>query len=175
MLLNVTIFIWYGAICPWESFATTEVVPLYRLIPLGLLILLLRRAPSILGLHKKIPQIEDIRQAIFMGFFGPIGCSAIFYLYVTVKFIRTLSPDGGATPRRDVENLEEAVNLIVWFLVVSSIVSCSMFSNYTQQLTVTKVVHGLSIPVGKLGFHLPRTISRSITIERTPIQPTDGK
>lgn len=156
MLLNVTIFIWYGAICPWESFATTEVVPLYRLIPLGLLILLLRRAPSILGLHKKIPQIEDIRQAIFMGFFGPIGCSAIFYLYVTVKFIRTLSPDGGATPRRDVENLEEAVNLIVWFLVVSSI-----------------VVHGLSIPVGKLGFHLPRTISRSITIERTPIQPTD--
>lgn len=129
MLLNVTIFIWYGAICPWDSFATTKVVPLYRLVPLGLLVLLLRRAPSILGLHKKIPQIEDIRQAIFMGFFGPIGCSAIFYLYITIKFIKTLSPDGGSTPRHDVENLEEAVNLIVWFLVVTSIVSGSIFLN----------------------------------------------
>lgn len=126
MLLNVTIFMWYGAICPWDSFAVSKIVPLYRLIPLGLLVLLLRRAPFIIGIHKKIPQIEDIRQAIFMGFFGPIGCSAIFYLYVTLRFIKTLSPDGGATPRSDVKNLEEAVNLIVWFLVVTSVVSCSI-------------------------------------------------
>ncbi|KAI0112071.1 Sodium/hydrogen exchanger family-domain-containing protein [Nemania sp. FL0031] len=156
MLLNVAIFIWYGAVCPWTSFVSNDVIPISRLIPLGLLVLLLRRPPFILGIHKKIPQIEDIRQATFMGFFGPIGCSAIFYLYITIKFIGTLNPDGGDVPRDDVKNLEEAVNVIVWFMVVASV-----------------VVHGLSIPVGKLGFRLPRTISRSMSVERPSFQTSN--
>ncbi|KAI3327589.1 Sodium/hydrogen exchanger family-domain-containing protein [Xylariaceae sp. AK1471] len=146
MLLNVVIFMWYGAVCPWQGFVANNVIPIYRLIPLGLLILLFRRPPFVLGLYKKIPQIDGIRQATFMGFFGPIGCSAIFYLYVTVEFIKTLNPDGGDAPREDVANLEETVNIVVWFMVVVSV-----------------VVHGLSIPLGKLGFYLPRTISRSLS------------
>ncbi|KAI1132233.1 Sodium/hydrogen exchanger family-domain-containing protein [Nemania abortiva] len=156
MILNVAIFIWYGAVCPWGSFVSNNVLPISRLIPLALLVLLLRRPPFILGLHKKIPQIEDIRQATFMGFFGPIGCSAIFYLYITIKFIESLNPDGGDAPREDVKNLEEAVNVIVWFMVVASV-----------------VVHGLSIPLGKLGFRLPRTISRSISVDRTSFQTSN--
>jgi hypothetical protein len=36
------VFIWYGAICPWASFAHNSVVPIYRLVFLGFLILLLR-------------------------------------------------------------------------------------------------------------------------------------
>ncbi|KAI1179681.1 Sodium/hydrogen exchanger family-domain-containing protein [Nemania sp. FL0916] len=152
MILNVAVFIWYGAVCPWGSFMSSSVVPIQRLIPLGLLILLLRRPPFILGLHRQIPQIEDIRQAIFMGFFGPIGCSAIFYLFVTIRFVRTLNPNGGTAPRDDVKNLEEAVSVIVWFMVVASV-----------------VIHGISIPLGKLGFQLPRTIS-NISIERPSFQ-----
>ncbi|KAI0454417.1 Sodium/hydrogen exchanger family-domain-containing protein [Xylaria acuta] len=150
MLLNVVIFMWYGAVCPWNSFVDNNVISISRLIPLGLLILLLRRPPLILGLYKKIPQVDGISQATFMGFFGPIGCSAVFYLYITVNFVRTLNPGGGAVPREDVANLEEAVNVIVWFMVITSV-----------------VVHGLSIPLGKLGFLLPRTISRSLSISRS--------
>ncbi|KAI0548394.1 Sodium/hydrogen exchanger family-domain-containing protein [Xylaria curta] len=157
MLLNVSIFMWYGAVCPWHSFVANSVIPIYRLIPLGILILLLRRPPFVLGFHKKIHQIEGIRHAIFMGFFGPIGCSAIFYLYVTNEFIDTLNPDGGDEPRSDVVNIKEAVSVIVWFMVVVSV-----------------VVHGLSIPLGKLGFYLPRTFSRTATTpdgtERLPFQ-----
>ncbi|KAI0402144.1 Sodium/hydrogen exchanger family-domain-containing protein [Xylaria palmicola] len=167
MLLNVVIFMWYGAVCPWRSFISNNVIPIHRLIPLGLLILLLRRPPFILGLHKKIPQINGLRQATFMGFFGPIGCSAIFYLYITINFVRDLNPGGGVVPREDVQNLGEAVNVIVWFMVIVSV-----------------VVHGLSIPLGKLGFHIPRTISRSMStpgsmsIERPSFQvnyPNDGR
>ncbi|KAI8630868.1 Sodium/hydrogen exchanger family-domain-containing protein [Xylariaceae sp. FL1651] len=146
MLLNVVIFMWYGAVCPWHSFVANDVIPIYRLIPLALLILLIRRPPFILAFHKKIPQIEGIRQATFMGFFGPIGCSAIFYLYVTTDFIKTLNPGDGDVPRQDVTNLEEAVTVVVWFMVIVSV-----------------VVHGLSIPLGKFGFYLPRTISRTLT------------
>ncbi|KAI1435625.1 Sodium/hydrogen exchanger family-domain-containing protein [Xylaria sp. CBS 124048] len=147
MLLNVVIFMWYGAVCPWQSFAANNVVPLHRLVPLGLLILLLRRPPFILGMHAKIPQTEDIRQATFMGFFGPIGCSAIFYLYITLDFIKTLNPGGGDVPRDDVKNLGETVMVTVWFLVVLSV-----------------VVHGLSIPLGKFGFYLPQTLSRTLSM-----------
>jgi NhaP-type Na+/H+ or K+/H+ antiporter len=42
MLLNLSIFIWFGAICPWASFAHNSVIPIYRLIFLGILILLFR-------------------------------------------------------------------------------------------------------------------------------------
>lgn len=42
MLLNLSIFIWFGAICPWASFANNSIIPIYRLIFLGVLILLLR-------------------------------------------------------------------------------------------------------------------------------------
>lgn len=45
MLLNLAIFIWFGAICPWASFANNNVIPIYRLIFLGILILLLRLVP----------------------------------------------------------------------------------------------------------------------------------
>lgn len=135
MLLNVVIFMWYGAVCPWQSFVANNVISIGRLIPLGLLILLVRRPPFILGLYKKIPQIDGIKQATFMGFFGPIGCSAIFYLYITVNFIRTLNPENGDRPRGDVANLEEAVNVIVWFMVIASVVSCLVFfASYCSSL-----------------------------------------
>lgn len=42
MLLNLSIFIWFGAICPWAMFAHNAIIPIYRLIFLGVLILLFR-------------------------------------------------------------------------------------------------------------------------------------
>ncbi|KAI2784010.1 Sodium/hydrogen exchanger family-domain-containing protein [Daldinia loculata] len=146
MLLNVTIFMWYGAVCPWHSFIANSIIPIYRLIPLGILILLFRRLPLILAFYKKIPQIYGFQQAVFMGFFGPIGCSAIFYLYATLEFIDTLNPNQGSVARWDVAHLKESVSVLVWFMVICSV-----------------VVHGLSIPLGKFGFYLPRTISRSLS------------
>ncbi|KAL7623842.1 hypothetical protein AAE478_005398 [Parahypoxylon ruwenzoriense] len=101
---------------------------------------------SVPSLHNKIPQIEGIRQAIFVGFFGPIGCSAVFYLYVTLEFITSLNPERGSAPRWDVVHLQETVSVLVWFMVISSV-----------------VVHGLSIPLGKFGFYLPRTISMTLS------------
>ncbi|RYP26297.1 hypothetical protein DL767_008092 [Monosporascus sp. MG133] len=142
MLLNVTIFMWYGAVCPWHSFAVNGVIPLYRLVALNILILLFRRMPFIFGFHKFIHQIELASQAIFMGFFGPIGCSAMFYLYITLDFVEGLKE----RERHDVDNLNEAVRVIVWFMLVSSV-----------------VIHGLSIPLGKFGLYLPRTLSGTIT------------
>ena len=121
MLLNVSIFMWYGAVCPWEKFLYNDVVPLRRLVPLGVLVLLFRRLPWVFAVHRFIPQIEEVRQAVFVGFFGPVGVSAIFYLYITLEFLQTLEVDG--EPRADLKALPEAANVVVWFIAICSIVS----------------------------------------------------
>jgi hypothetical protein len=147
MLLNVAIFMWFGAVCPWHIFLDNNVIPIYRLIPLGILVLLLRRLPMVLAFHKFIHQVEDMRHALFVGFFGPIGVSAIFYLYIAREFLRTIQVDG--VQREDAAHLSEVLLVVIWFLAICSI-----------------VVHGLSIPVGKLGFYLPRTLSTALSSDR---------
>ncbi|EXJ80066.1 hypothetical protein A1O3_08352 [Capronia epimyces CBS 606.96] len=152
MLLNISVFLWFGAVCPWASFRTNDIVPIYRLIFLGVLILLLRRLPIIYALHRNIRQIDDVHQAAFVGFFGPIGVSAIFYLYVSLDFLGQIKVDGEV--REDAQHLGEVMRVVVWFLAICSI-----------------VVHGLSVPLGKLGYHLPRTMSQALSSEREEDEP----
>ncbi|KAL8366003.1 hypothetical protein RB595_004674 [Gaeumannomyces hyphopodioides] len=135
MLLNVAMFMWLGAACPWASFWSGEVVGPGRLAALGVLVLLFRRLPAVLGLYRHIHQIEDGRQALFAGHFGPIGVSAIFYLYVGLEFLQTVTV--GDAQRPDAKQLGEVMTVVIWFLVICSV-----------------VVHGLSVPAAKLGFRV---------------------
>ncbi|BAE61067.1 unnamed protein product [Aspergillus oryzae RIB40] len=96
-----------------------------------------------------IGQIEHLLQAAFVGFFGPIGVGAIFYLSVCREFLQGIIVDGKV--RDDAQKVSEAVDVVVWFLVICSI-----------------VVHGLSIPLVKAGYHLPRTISHALSVGSTP-------
>lgn len=128
MLLNISVFMWYGAVAPWASFRTNNVIPIYRLIFLGILILLFRRLPMVLAFHKKIKEIEHLQQALFVGFFGPIGVSAVFYLYVSLDFLNGVVVDGSVT--EEAIQLQEVMRVVVWFLAITSI-----------------VVHGVSVPL----------------------------
>ena len=121
MLLNLSIFLWFGAVCPWATFRDNTVIPLYRLVFLGILILLFRRVPVVLALHRKIWQIEEIRQALFVGFFGPIGVSAVFYLGISLQFLQEIKADG--VTREDALKLQDTFSVVIWFLAVCSIVS----------------------------------------------------
>jgi NhaP-type Na+/H+ or K+/H+ antiporter len=120
MLLNLAVFMWFGAVCPWHLFLSNDIIPLYRLVFLGVLILLLRRIPIIFAMHKYIDQIEDLFQTAFVGFFGPIGVGAIFYLSVCREYLRKITVDGEV--RADAQRVSDAVEVIVWFLVICSIV-----------------------------------------------------
>jgi NhaP-type Na+/H+ or K+/H+ antiporter len=152
MLLNVTIFIWFGAVCPWAEFAHNNVIPIYRLIFLGILVLLLRRLPIVYAMHKYIPQIEQKRQALFVGFFGPIGVSAIFYLYVSLDFLRKIKVDGEV--REDAQFLIEVMNVVIWFLCICSIVSCLESKNMSGScLTILAGRSRSKYPNGETWFH----------------------
>ncbi|CAG8064542.1 unnamed protein product [Penicillium nalgiovense] len=138
MLLNMSFFVWFGVVCPWPLFSTSFVPP-WRLVVLAVTILLLRRPLILLLLYKWLGPVHQPRQALFMGYFGPIGVSAVFYQHEMMKFLHTQvkGPDGEV--RQDAQTLSELVRVIVWFVVLSS-----------------AVVHGLSIPIYQCCLYLVR-------------------
>ena len=73
-VFNCVCFIYIGAWLPFDKFHIPEIgVTPWRLVTLMLIILTLRRIPSLLLLYKLIPEIEGLPEAIFCGYFGPVS------------------------------------------------------------------------------------------------------
>ncbi|KAI1406283.1 Na(+)/H(+) antiporter 1 [Hypoxylon fuscum] len=128
VLLNFGGFMYLGSTLPWEQFhqPDTTGITYPRLFGLGFLVLLFRRIPSLLITYKMMPSVvKNWKEAIFMGYFGPIGVGAVYYLQHT----RLLFPKEEIASSRERELLD-AICPVVYFLVLFSI-----------------VVHGLSIPL----------------------------
>lgn len=88
--------------------------------------------------------VANYKDALFMGYFGPIGIGAVFY----VEHTRHLFPEPGESLTDEENNLTRAIVPVVYWLVVFSI-----------------VWHGLSIPALNLIYKW-----RGIQ----PIQDEDG-
>ncbi|KUH94765.1 sodium:proton exchanger [Mycolicibacterium acapulense] len=67
-------FVLVGATLPWQSWLDLG----WRAVALALAVLLLRRIPILLVLG--CPLRLKIRDALYLGWFGPVGVSALFYL-----------------------------------------------------------------------------------------------
>ena len=64
------------------------------------LVLLLRRIPALLLMYRAMPRaVRSWREALFMGYFGPIGVGAVYYLQSTrhVYFDPELESDDEAS------------------------------------------------------------------------------
>ncbi|KAK8078821.1 hypothetical protein PG994_002628 [Apiospora phragmitis] len=127
VLLNFLGFMYVGIIMPWNTFHDPDGtgITLPRLIGLGFLVLFFRRIPALMIMYKAMPScIKSWKEAVFMGYFGPIGVGAVFYVEHTKHLFPPLaSADAGEAA------LLRALVPAVYFLVLFSI-----------------VVHGLSIP-----------------------------
>lgn len=76
VILNFGGFMYIGTIFPWAEFQMPDVtgITIGRLFILGFLILLFRRIPAIFLTYKLMPRcIKSWKEALFMGYFGPIG------------------------------------------------------------------------------------------------------
>ncbi|KAL1985988.1 hypothetical protein VTN96DRAFT_7123 [Rasamsonia emersonii] len=127
-LLNFGAFMFIGLIMPWDELVSPEKTGLTigRLLGLGFLVLVLRRIPAIMLSYRFMSNIcRDWKEALFLGYFGPIGIGAISY----VEYARRLFPDPGKSDR-EINNLTAVMIPVVYWLVFFSI-----------------VVHGLSVPV----------------------------
>ncbi|GAA6062359.1 hypothetical protein JCM10212_005701 [Sporobolomyces blumeae] len=134
-LLNTSVFIYLGALMPWSEFGTEYLTP-WKLVLLALCILLFRRAPFLLLIHKGIPALPDLKQAVFAGWFGPIGVSAVYYSILAVDFL----PAERAV-------LRQIIIPVVLFIAMSS-----------------TIVHGITIPLTRaapLAVHRTRSVMSS--------------
>ncbi len=82
---------------------------------------MLGRLPFVLALYKFIPEIKSFREALFAGWFGPMGVGAIFYVQVAMEQFHD-DPT--------YHTLEYLLKPIVYFVALSSI-----------------IIHGITIPI----------------------------
>ncbi|MCC5883724.1 MAG: cation:proton antiporter [Halomonas sp.] len=75
ILLTMPVFILFGLIAPWAEWRALGLQGGL----LVLLVLLLRRLPVILLLRPWLPLLRDQPITLIMGWFGPIGVSALYY------------------------------------------------------------------------------------------------
>ncbi|KAJ6004035.1 hypothetical protein N7522_005680 [Penicillium canescens] len=128
IILNFGTFMFLGAITPWDQFQmpSQNGITIAQLVGLGFLILIFRRIPAIMMGYRFMPKVcNDWKEALFMGYFGPIGIGAISY----VEYARRLLPDPGESDV-EINTLTSTMIPVVYWLVFFSI-----------------VIHGLSIPV----------------------------
>lgn len=100
-LFTFTFFIMFGAITPWSIFSSLGYT---KLVGLSICILLFRRVPFTMLLSPWIPQLKTDREALFVGWFGPMGVGALFYAWFCA-----------------LQHFNPAIMYIVWFIVLSSI------------------------------------------------------
>ncbi|CAK7905457.1 na(+)/H(+) antiporter [[Candida] anglica] len=161
LLLNLSFFVYFGAIIPWPQFNNAELgLNCWRLIILAIVIIFLRRMPAVLALKVVTPDIKSWREALFCGHFGPIGVGAIFAAILARKDLEahysTEETPLAHLPSEDFPHYQLLATIwpIVCFIILTSI-----------------IVHGSSVAVLTLGKRLNRmAITMSFTTTNTKDQ-----
>lgn len=156
LLFNTAAFIYIGALIPFGSYIAARHVPetesgiaVWRLVVLAISILVVRRLPIIMLVYKFVPDIKTVREALFTGWFGPMGVGAVF---ISTLARTELTEGQEEHDTSQVDRLREVISPVVLFLVLCSVVT-----------------HGLSIPF----FSLSRRVhSITYTWSRNPSMDT---
>ncbi|KAG7665123.1 CNH1 [[Candida] subhashii] len=162
LLLNLSFFVYFGAIIPWPQFNNSALgLDVWRLVVLAFVIIFLRRLPAVIAFKPLTPDVKTWREALFCGHFGPIGVGAIFAAILARKDLEqhytTEETPLAHLPGESFPHYQLLATIwpIVCFIVITSI-----------------IVHGSSVAVLTLGKRLNRmAITMSFTTttgEQTP-------
>ena len=145
LIFNVATFIYIGAEMPWREFNdSTMNLSVGRLIGLSILVLILKRIPIVILCWKFIPDIKTFHEAIFTGYFGPMGVGAIFMC----TYGRRMLPENvNIPPQTPNEVLTLTIQPIVFFFVLASV-----------------IVHGFTIPFFAFGKRAQVNLNRTLSI-----------
>ena len=145
MLFNTAIFLYIGMIIPWQDYSDMAIgMNGWRVVVLGILVILFRRLPWVMLTYKIIPTLRTWKEACFAGWFGPIGVGAVYYIEVAIRKV----PDDGTR-----NHLRRVVAPVVLFCVFSSVLT-----------------HGITVPIVYFGPHVVRQ-TRTLTVTRTRTAP----
>lgn len=130
MLFNITYFVFFGSMIPWDRFPS---LGLLKLFTMSLLVLLFRRLPVVMLLRPWLPVLQSRKQAFFAGWFGPMGVGAVFFSLMAREYLLT----GPGTSIPGAKEMGEKVFPMVCWMVLSSI-----------------VIHGITVPI--TNFHMKK-------------------
>lgn len=92
LLLNISYFIYLGAIIPWQEFNHTSMgLSPGRLVGLAFVVIFLRRIPEALAILPICSDINSWQEAVFVGHFGPIGVGAVFASWLAISELEAAS------------------------------------------------------------------------------------
>lgn len=80
-VFTVPAFVLFGTVLPWTEWVALGWIAL----ALPVAILALRRLPALLVLARFVEPFERSRDALFVGWFGPIGFAALYYATLSVR------------------------------------------------------------------------------------------
>lgn len=123
LLLNSSMFVYFGAVIPWHKFTGDGPLNPGKLVACLILILLLRRIPSILALKSFMPDIKGWSEALFAGHFGPMGVGALFLSIEARARLETKTSDPLPHPPKHSPNQDaiDTVWPVICFVVLGSI------------------------------------------------------
>jgi len=144
LLLNSSMFVYFGAIIPWNRFSASKYTPditLGKLVGLLVLIILFRRIPIVLALKRFVPDLRTYREALFCGHFGPMGLGALFLVIEARAQLETGTslPDPHPPKNSPHKEAVETIWPVVCFIILGSI-----------------MIHGLSVAAISVGSHYTR-------------------
>ncbi|KAJ3541827.1 hypothetical protein NM688_g6037 [Phlebia brevispora] len=171
LILNCGCFVYIGAWMPFEAFNSPDLgITLGRLFALLFAIMLLRRIPALLLLYRWVPEIEDWKEALFSGHFGPMGVGAVFVS--TLALTRLPTPQ--SPPYNQSEHLAATLQIIVSFVVLGSIfIRMQSTSILDASNSSPHDPDGLSIPFFSAGRRLKsRTMSSRSWTTRNSVNHT---
>jgi hypothetical protein len=158
LVFNLSFFTYFGMIIPWSEFSTIVDSSIWQLIGLAVLILLFRRIPVVFSLYWAMPVLQNWREALFVGWFGPIGVGAIFYAVLALEELRKI---GYKKDEDRIHNIDEVIFPAISFIVLSSI-----------------IVHGITVPIfklstSKLAHNITHPTALAQVIRRLPMMHDD--
>ncbi|KAJ3163260.1 hypothetical protein HDU86_002430 [Geranomyces michiganensis] len=142
-LINLTFFIYFGAIIPWSNFTINHSIPSLLLFSLSLLFF--RRLPPVLFLHHYAPRppLLSRREAFLVGYFGPIGVGALWY--ITYAFDEEVIGEDSVA----------LVFWVVWCSVVMYGITAVLMHGLVRTISVVRVYSGRSFNGRTLSFSGP--------------------
>ncbi len=75
------IFVLLGLGLPWQSWLALG----WKGVGLAIAILAFRRLPAVLLVRPLLGKLQPLQDALFIGWFGPMGAAAVFYAFLALK------------------------------------------------------------------------------------------
>ncbi|KAI9222274.1 Sodium/hydrogen exchanger family-domain-containing protein [Blastocladiella britannica] len=160
-LANSWFFVFNGAIIPWPLILRPPAgyPDVWQYFAVAAAILALRRLPVTLLFYRLLPSLTSVKEALFVGHFGPMAAGSLYYL---AFLIRELSDQhGGSSSDHPHPTISPGSSL-----GGSGLVHVAIEPTIAFVVVASIAVHGSSVSFFKLGSTAVRTLSLGSSLGR---------